>query len=53
VYRTLPFVPANRRRTDASLVAFLGHPAPMEVAVDNGVPVHVLGLHITRKECSA
>jgi diaminopimelate decarboxylase len=34
----------------ASLVAFLGHPAPVEVVVDQGVPVHVSRLDIARKE---
>jgi diaminopimelate decarboxylase len=34
----------------ASLVAFLGHPAPVEVAVDRGVAVHVSRLDITRRD---
>ena len=34
----------------ASLIAFLGHPAPAEVVVDDGVAVHVSRLEIIRKD---
>jgi diaminopimelate decarboxylase len=33
----------------ASLIAFLGHPAPLEVAVDGGELTHVSRLELTRK----
>ncbi|ONI91148.1 decarboxylase [Saccharothrix sp. ALI-22-I] len=34
----------------ASLVAFLGHPAPVEVAVEDGAITHVSRIHLTRKD---
>jgi diaminopimelate decarboxylase len=34
----------------ASLIAFLGHPAPVEIAVDGDQPVHASRLTIVRKE---
>ncbi|WP_318275306.1 type III PLP-dependent enzyme domain-containing protein [Streptomyces pharetrae] len=34
----------------ASLLAFLGHPAPVEVVVDGGDLLHTSRLHLTRKD---
>jgi diaminopimelate decarboxylase len=34
----------------ASLVAFLGHPAPVEIVVDGGRPVHASRIQILRKD---
>ncbi|PHX44526.1 hypothetical protein AO263_18585 [Pseudomonas sp. NZIPFR-PS5] len=35
----------------ASLIAFLGHPTPIEVVVDGGRVAHISQLELIRKEC--